>query len=452
MRTVRFQRSMVCLWLGFAAGASQAAVCPIDSGFSAAPPRVVTQSAETGAMGSMAARVDDQGRPWIAAFGDGLFPGNATSQLVLARLDATGRRDPAFGVGGVRLVQVPAASQGFSGGLAFAPDGDAVALWNFRENGAQTIVLARVSAQGALRDGFGAGGIARLSCASTGQGQRFATGIAVDATGRILVALNDRGTSGTRGFVARLDASGGFDAAFGSGGCVDLAQVTGGAAGGSTGGLTVDGNDRAHVVVVAPGPTRVVRLSAVGVPDAGFGTAGVAATGLADSASFAPIAIGPGGRILVAQTTAEFDGMAQRPLFEAAALTSNGQPDPAFDGDGRMRFVVADGDSQNDLVRDVLVSADGDIALVGQSLGQMAVLRIDASGALDSRDCDAFNTYRIGPGLTAPAVASGGALRDGRIILLGHVGTPAGSQLGDLVALALRPALLLADGFEPAAP
>jgi hypothetical protein len=117
-----------------------------------------------------------------------------------------------------------------------------------------------------------------------------------------------------------------------------------------------------------------------------------------------------------------------------------------------MRFVVADGDSQNDLVRDVLVSADGDIALVGQSLGQMAVLRIDASGALDSRDCDAFNTYRIGPGLTAPAVASGGALRDGRIILLGHVGTPAGSQLGDLVALALRPALLLADGFEPAAP
>jgi hypothetical protein len=103
-------------------------------------------------------------------------------------------------------------------------------------------------------------------------------------------------------------------------------------------------------------------------------------------------------------------------------------------------------------VRDVLVSADGDIALVGQSLGQMAVLRIDASGALDSRDCDAFNTYRIGPGLTAPAVASGGALRDGRIILLGHVGTPAGSQLGDLVALALRPALLLADGFEPAAP
>ena len=162
MRTVRFQRSMVCLWLGFAACAAQGAVCPIDPGFSTAPPRVVTTTTETGAMGSIAARVDDQGRPWIAAFGDGLFPGNATSQLVLARLDATGRRDPGFGVGGVRLVQVPAASLGFSGGLAFAPDGDAVAAWNVFENGADTIVLARVSPQGALRDGFGVAGIARF--------------------------------------------------------------------------------------------------------------------------------------------------------------------------------------------------------------------------------------------------------------------------------------------------
>lgn len=452
MRAAVFLRLLAGAWLGLAACTAQAAVCPIDPGFSTAPPRVVAASAETGAMGSFAARVDDQGRPWIAAFGDGFFPGNATSQLVLARLDATGRRDPGFGVGGVRLVQVPSASQGFSGRLAFAPDGDAVVVWNLFENGADTILLARVSPQGVLRGTFGVAGIARLSCATSGQGQRFASGIAIDATGRILVALNDRGASGSRGFVARLDASGGLDAGFGSGGCADLAQVTGGAAGGSTGGLAVDGNDRAHVVVVAPGPTRVVRLSAAGVPDAGFGTAGVAATGLADSASFAPIANGPGGRILVAQTTAEFDGMAQRPVFEAAALTPAGQPDTAFDGDGRMRFVVADGDSPNDLVRDVLVSSDGDIALVGQSLGRMAVLRIDASGALDSRDCDAFNTYRIGPGSTAPAVATGGALRDGRIILLGHVGTPAGSQLGDLVALALRPSLLLADGFEPAAP
>jgi uncharacterized delta-60 repeat protein len=451
MRTARFQRSIVCLWLGASACAAQAAVCPIDPGFSTAPPRVVAQSAQTGAMGSIAARVDDQGRPWIAAFGDGVFPGNASSQLVVARLDVQGRLDPAFGTGGVRLVQVPLASQGFSGGLAFAPDGDAIVTWNILDDG-DSILLTRLSPQGALREGFGTAGIVRLSCASAGQGRRFATGIAIDAAGRTIIALNERGTGGSRGFVARLAANGGLDAGFGSGGCVDLAQATGGAAGGSTAGIAVDGNDRPLAVVFEAGATRVVRLSAAGVPDAGFGAAGVAATGLVGSISFTRIANGPAGRILVAQITSEFDGSAVRPVFEAAALTPNGQPDPTFDGDGRMRFVLADGDTSTDLLRDVLVSPSGDIALVGQSLGRMAVLRIEANGALDSRDCDAFNTYRIGPGNTAPAVATGGALRDGRIILLGHVGTPTGGQLGDLVALALRPSLLLADGFEPAAP
>jgi uncharacterized delta-60 repeat protein len=452
MRAASFLRPVAGWWLALVAGAAAAAQCPIDPGFSSVPPRVVAATAQTGAMGSFAARVDGGGRPWIAAFGDGLFTGAATSQLVVARLDATGRLDPAFGTGGVRLVQVPAASQGFFGSLAFAPDGDAIAAWNFREAGVDTILLVRLSPQGASRDGFGVSGSVRLSCASSGQGQRFATGIAIDATGRILVALNDRGDGGSRGFVARLGADGELDPGFGSAGCVDLQLVTGGAAGTSVAGIAVDGNHRALVVAIAAGPTRVVRLSAAGAPDAGFGSAGVAATGLVGSRSFTPIANGPAGRILVAQTTTEFDGIAERPVFEAAALTPEGLPDPAFDGDGRMRFVLAGGSSTSDRIRDLLVSPEGDIALVGQAAGQMAVLRIDAGGGLDSRDCDAFNAYRIGPGDTAPAVASGGALHDGRIILLGHVGTPAGSQLGDLVALALRPALLLANGFEPVAP
>lgn len=429
-----------------------AASCPVDPGYGAVPPRVVVADGQTGAMGSFAAHVDLAGRPWIAAVGDGFFPGASTSQLVVARLRADGRRDPAFGTGGVAIVQLPSTSGIFGGALAIAPNGDGVIAWNVLEGGPPSIVLARFTPQGTLRAGFGEGGLVRLSCASGDQGQRFASGIVVDALDRTLVALTDRGPTGARGFVARLGQDGAPDAGFGTAGCVDVATATGGMLVGTPSAIAIDGFGRLVVAVLAASTTQVLMLTDAGAADPGFGSAGFAPTPLG-RASFSPrMAAAPGGRLLVAQTTVLFDGAGQRAAFEVAALLPTGSPDPAFDDDGAIRFVLPAGDAFNDNLRDILVSPLGDIVLVGQASGRIAVLRIADDGTPDARDCDAFATYEAGLGAAVRSVAVGGASRDGRIVVLGHAGAAMGSSLGDLVAFAVRPGLLFVDGFEPASP
>ena len=154
--------------------------------------------------------------------------GNGTFDFLLVRIEATGALDGTFGVpagsgdytsGGQVTTDFsdafapPIAADDVLGGIAIQPDGKIVAggFAEDQETGAATFALARYEADGTLDPAFGAGGLAR-----TPAGWGAALALRPDA--KILLG----GFAGlSRDFtLAQYDADGSLDATFGTGGVV----------------------------------------------------------------------------------------------------------------------------------------------------------------------------------------------------------------------------------------
>ncbi len=125
-----------------------------------------------------------------------LAAGNAgNSGMVVYRVLADGRPDPAFGSGGKALLPI-----GSCGGGAQAVTEDPFGKVVLGGSGCGQVVVARLSSSGTADSGFGSGGYRQLSLLGTSEG---ALGVAVDASARILAA-GHAGSSDGQGFVLRL--------------------------------------------------------------------------------------------------------------------------------------------------------------------------------------------------------------------------------------------------------
>ena len=222
----------------------------------------------------------------------------------------------------------------------------------------QLMAVTRFTTEGALDAGFGAGGVATVNVAKGGKAVELARSVVVQSSGKVVVAgpvEHDPAASGdaakdTDVALARFDETGRLDPTFGTGGVVRLDLSTGVVDGtafraDTAWGLIRLSGDRLLVVgsQVGVGEGRtdvdfaVVRLTADGARDSGFGTAGVATVGLGPSGVAGPSVSEspktavelPDGKVVVAGY-ATVDGVVVPVLFR---LTAAGALDPGF-GEG----------------------------------------------------------------------------------------------------------------------
>ncbi len=304
-----------------------------------------------------------------------------------ARLNTDGSLDTSFDGDGKVTTDIGYPSDDFTGygqPMALQADGKIVVAGSAYQPGTgQDFFVARYNSDGSLDTSFGSGGKVTIDFGSPGQYQPdYATGVAVDGQGRIVLAgstYNYQSGTSYDFAAARLNANGSLDTSF-------------------------DGDGKQTVDFGSPGDYRDNYA------------AGVAVDGQ--------------GRIVLAGSTDNYQSGTSYD-FAAARLNADGSLDTSFDGDGKQTIDFGSpGQYQYDNATGVAVDGQGCIVLAGQTYNyqsgtgwDFAAARLNANGSLDtSFDGDGKQTVDFGsPGDYrddyAPGVAVDG---QGRIVLAGQ--------------------------------
>ena len=152
---------------------------------------------------------------------------DADNQLLLARVDASGRRDPRFGKAGFATLAGLSAS---ANAVAALPDGGVLVAGSVDvdsrgELGGSDALVARFDRRGRLDRSFGRAGRVRVRA---GDGDfSDAAAMRVGADGRIVLAGSAADCGTDDALVARLDSDGRLDTTFGRGGRLLVPSATG---------------------------------------------------------------------------------------------------------------------------------------------------------------------------------------------------------------------------------
>lgn len=337
--------------------------------------------------------------------------GSGNAAFSLARYNADGSLDTSFDSDG--KAQFVVGPDGEATGIARQTDGKLVVVGSSWNGSAEAFVVARFNANGSVDSGFGSGGKRSFSFGATGD---FAESVALAPDGKIAVAgISLSGTpsnqTGAKIAVARLTTSGALDNAF-SGDGKATASV----------GTTFD---KARGVVVQPDGKIVaagdshnadddhddfafVRFNENGTPDQSFGTDGgkvVKLTALHDDAH--ALAIQPDGKLLAGGFSNTETKLA------LVRLTTGGQPDASFSGDGIVTTAVPGYAKAG--INALAIQPDGRIATAGFAGNgnnfRFALARYEADGDLDPTFTGGgITTVSVGPNGTT---AAGKAFCDG---------------------------------------
>jgi uncharacterized delta-60 repeat protein len=273
---------------------------------------------------------------------------NGSLVFALARYTVNGKLDSTFGKNGLVTTAFPATndvanaivldgkghilvagSAGFSGG--------------FMSTNTMDFAVARYNASnGALDTTFGKKGLVTIDFSSpTASSDDSATGIAVDSSGRIVVAgqtssfNNTTETRATNIAVARLKPTGALDTTFGKGGKVVTSFSDKGDSGQA---VALDASGRILVAAdtgvdtAISGGIEVVRFTSKGAVDTTFGKGGHTIAALGNFGSAAGLTVDSSGHILVAGTT----GTATHHIFALLRYTATGALDSTFGKSGKV--------------------------------------------------------------------------------------------------------------------
>ena len=306
--------------------------------------------------------------------------------FLLLRFTPDGRLDPSFGTAGrvwTDLVTLATPLRGAVEGdvalgsstataVAIQPDGKIVVGGSTQSGGTTAFALMRYLPDGQPDGTFGSDGLALTDFdPSTNDA---ITSLVLRPDGRIVAA----GAAGNNAALARYLPDGELDPSFGPG---HNGIVT--TAGGMLNALALDVARDGKLLIAgqageAGGPFDfgAARYSADGVPDAGFGTGGVARTDLGSTGEWAAgVAPGPDGTVVV--------GGASGSSFTVLRYLPDGRLDPAF-GAGGISKAGPDIGGAHAMVE----LPDGRPVLVGEQVAgdfrQVAVARYRVDGALDT--------------------------------------------------------------------
>jgi uncharacterized delta-60 repeat protein len=146
--------------------------------------------------------------------------GDGSSEFTVARYDKDGLLDTGFGSGGVVLTGLGPDNDGVAEAVALQPNGQIIVAGYAGTVGSQIIALARYNPDGSLDTSFGNGG----TVVTPFEASAMARAAAVAPDGTIIVAGSVQPSAAfttTDFMVARYNANGSLDTAFGSGGLVD---------------------------------------------------------------------------------------------------------------------------------------------------------------------------------------------------------------------------------------
>lgn len=314
----------------------------------------------------------------------GLCQADGSSSFRVARFTAGGAPDTEWGDGGVVTTQVGTGrAQAFD--LLLQPDGRVVAGGVGRDGADRdSFALTRYEPDGALdrsfdRDGIaitrvGRGLSAISDLAAAPGGAIVAVGRATDEQGRDRVAVARYGPDGgLRGgfgaFGTAFAGATGYGYGLGAWIAPDAAVVTAGIAG-------------TTAADVASYRTGVARITPTGLADTRFSGDGAAEFAVGSSSSFANAITGlPDGRWVTAGAATDPQG---RQVMALLRGTARGSLDAGWGADGVALVRTLAGASASDLVRleDGRVLAAGQAA-TGSGEQRFALARLDADGRLD---------------------------------------------------------------------
>jgi uncharacterized delta-60 repeat protein len=324
-----------------------------------------------------------------------------------------GDLDPDFGEGGRVITDLPGGSDGVND-VAILRNGKIVAVGFAGSDSAFSgdLAIARYKRDGSLDAAFGDGGVVVTDFFG---GRDEASAVAVQPDGKIVVVGTARAGANPDFAVARYDRDGTLDATFGSGGTVttdisgEFDQATG---------VALQANGRIVVVGETRGTTAgidfaVVRYRRDGRLDTAFGDGGIVITDFAggDDSAHA-VALRPDGRIVVAGVT---EGAGPRSDFALACYHRDGSLNAAFGNGGRVTTDFAGSADSTDIANALAVLPNGKIIVAGTAHStsasmDFALARYRSDGRLDRRfgsggrvTTDFFGNFDIG---TAVAVDS----------------------------------------------
>jgi uncharacterized delta-60 repeat protein len=287
-------------------------------------------------------------RPRLEALEDRLMPSTG------------GLLDPTFGSGGQVLSSL-ASSNDNANAVAVQPDGKIV-IAGITHGAGTYFLVARYNADGSLDTGFGAGGHTATSFNGfNDQGWALALQPQADGTDKILVAgISTIVKSKKSGYydlfaVARYNANGTLDAAFGNNGKVttDLGSSSWVHA------MAVDGSGRIVVAGATGGwAAELVRYTPNGALDASFGSGGKLVTSTYFQSGQDRLALQPDGKILLAGAQ---DPANNPPQFVVARFNANGTADSGFGSGG----VATTSLGIYDGIDGIAIQGDGKIVIGG---------------------------------------------------------------------------------------
>lgn len=312
-----------------------------------------------------------------------LAPFTLTLNNAYAAVGRDGNLDPGFASGGKGAYTFPGNLFLWPNGaveVAVLPDGKLLLAGTVTNGAGDTDFAAlRLQANGAVDTGYGIDGGRRVGFDRPNSSlQDTVVGFLVQADGKAVLvgyAAGDPATDEHDMAVVRLTEAGALDNSFGSGGRV-LVPFNLGSAGRR--------DDRAHriaqqadgkllLVGQAEGPTHVrmaiVRLTTGGQRDTTFDGDGRVDLDFGPdytNAQGLQIQQLPDGRILVAGTASRIlPGNVPSADFAVVRLLANGSPDPSFGIGGKATYDFAIGGDHQDLAYDVDVLADGRAVVCG---------------------------------------------------------------------------------------
>jgi uncharacterized delta-60 repeat protein len=297
--------------------------------------KVATAFYLTGTDAAAAVAVQSDGK--IVAAGQG-FTG-ADDDFALARYLPDGNLDPSFGTGG--KVTTPFGGQDHGRALALLPGGKLLVAGYTNAGGNYDFALARYNPDGSLDLTFDGDG--KLTT-PFGPGDDFATAVAVQADGKILVSGQSFNGTNNDFALARYNPDGSLDPTFGGEGRV---TTDFGTADEVSYGLAVQPDGRivlSGYAATGPGNTdfALARYLPGGALDATFDGDGRVVAGIAGRGTevLHSLVLQPDGKI-VAAGYADVGGTSD---FALARFNLDGSPDATFDSDGRLTVAVGPGD------------------------------------------------------------------------------------------------------------
>jgi len=382
----------------------------------AADPGDLDQSFGTGGVQTVDFAGTSAGTEDVAILPNGklILVGSADGEFALARLTAGGQPDAGFGTGGSEAVDV---FNGFASGVAVQSDGKLVVTGSNASPIGDQLVLARFLPNGKLDHTFSGDGKLQLHF---GFGDVHGSAVAIQSDGRIVVAGSaDETDPSTPGEMAvfRFKPNGALDHSFN----LDGSKIVpfGFPGGGFASDLAIQGDGKivvAGTAAAAAGGLAIAaaRLLPNGKLDPGFGDGGRAFVNpTADDDFGTDVAIASSGRIVITGLVGFLTGHQQTVTVR---LTASGVADHTFSDDGVDVFQPPTGTSQGQAVA---LQEDGKaIVAVTESNGHVDVLRYTRGGVLDA----GFGTNgdaTLEPAATSDRAGDVAIQGDGKIVVVG---------------------------------